>query len=48
MAAAFLRHDAMRGEVRAQTLDYQALGGAVGFGYEVEIAFQLERTRRSK
>jgi hypothetical protein len=42
MTATLLRYDAMRGEVGAQPLDYQALGGAVGFGYQVEIAFQLE------
>lgn len=41
LSASFFRHYAVGGELCAQTLDYEALRGAIGLGYEVELAFQL-------
>ena len=40
--AAFFGDDGVRGKVRAQPLHHQRLGRAVGFGDQVEFAFQLE------
>jgi hypothetical protein len=42
VAAAFLRHDGMRGEMRQQALHHQLFGGAVGFRHQVELALELE------
>ncbi len=42
MPAAFFGHDGVRREMRAQPLDDQLLGGAVGFRHQVVLAFQLE------
>ena len=42
VAAAFFGDDAVGREVRAQPLDHELFAGAVGFGDEIEIAFQLE------
>ena len=40
--AALFGHDGVRGEMRVQPLDHQLLGGAVGLGHQIELAFQLE------
>ena len=42
MAATLFGDDAVAGKVAAQALDDEALGGAVGFGDQVEITLQLE------
>ena len=42
VAAAFLGHDGVRGEVALQALDDQPLAGAVGFGHQVVLALELE------
>ena len=42
MASAFLRHDSVSREVSTQALHHQFFAGPVGFGHEVEIAFQFE------
>ena len=42
MAAAFFGHDGMRREVLLQVLDDELFAGAIGFGDEIKIAFELE------
>jgi hypothetical protein len=42
VAAAFLGHDAMRREVRAEALDDEFFRGAISFGDQVELALAFE------
>ncbi len=40
--AALFRHDAVRGEMRAQALHHQFLRGPIGFRHQVELALKLK------
>jgi len=42
VAAALFRHDAVRGEMRAQPFHDQLIRGPVGFRHQVELALELK------